>query len=120
MLKALQILKEMLEQNQDSDCINELKEAISEIEALETRDSLAELEKVILDYYLNNGYQLSFGGWGFKVKIETDYNKDKKLIVQFRESYLHDYLNCFTLYCKGTTKEMFDKAFEYFTIKEPK
>lgn len=37
MLKALQILKEMLEQNQDSNCINELKEAIEELEALNNR-----------------------------------------------------------------------------------
>lgn len=37
MLKALQILKEMLEQNQDSDCINELKEAIAELETLNNK-----------------------------------------------------------------------------------
>ena len=52
-----------------------------------------------------------------KVKIETEY-KDKKLIVQFRESYLHNYLNCFSLYGKETTKEMFDKAIEYFSIRQ--
>lgn len=85
-------------------------------EETETKDRLAELEKVILDYYLAKGYQVGVGGWGFKIKIETE-NKDKKLIVQFRESYLHDYFNYFSLYYKETTKEMFDKAFDYFKSK---
>jgi len=89
-------------------------------EVVETFDDrLAELEKVILDYYLAKGYQVGVGGWGFKVKIETEY-KDKKLIVQFRESYLHDYFNYFSIYAKKNTTEMFDKAFEYFAVKNNK
>ncbi len=116
MLKALDLLKTLRDDYIHGELDSDINEAITELEALETKDRLAELEKVILDYYLAKGYQVGVGGWGFKIKIETEY-KDKKLIVQFRESYLHDYFNYFSLYGKETTKEMFDKAIEHFNMK---
>jgi hypothetical protein len=45
-------------------------------------DNLEELEKLILEYSLINGYKLGIGGWGFKVYIES-YYKNKILIVSF-------------------------------------
>lgn len=47
-------------------------------------DKLAELEKVILDYYLAKGYQVGVCGWGFSVQINSDY-KDKNIEVFFSD-----------------------------------
>lgn len=79
-------------------------------------DRLAELEKVILDYYLAKGYQVGVGEWGFIVNLNSFY-KTKNLSVQFydREKFLHHVVVNFL--DKPTTKEMFDKAIEHFTIK---
>ena len=37
-------------------------------------EAIAELEKVILDYYLAKGYQIGVGDWRFSVQINSDYN----------------------------------------------
>jgi len=81
-------------------------------------DRLAELEAYILKYYLAKGYKLEKDQtkgddkWAFKINIESLY-KNKKLNVILRVEGTKisedDFLG-------KTTKEMFDKAFEYFTI----
>lgn len=75
-------------------------------------EKLAELEKVILDYYLAKGYQIGVGGWGFYVGIESDY-KSKQLVVYFRRDAGSNYEQILKT-AESTTKEMFDKAIEYF------
>ncbi|MCG3683686.1 hypothetical protein [Aliarcobacter butzleri] len=94
---------------------NAFSEAIIELEALETKDRLAELEKVILDYYLAKGYQVGVGGWHFATRITTHY-KNKIIEVHFRKNKDSE-MKKFIRLSSTTTKEMFDKAFEYFTIK---
>lgn len=86
---------------------------------MENDDMLAELEARILKYYLAKGYKLFKNQkegdpkWEFLVSILSSY-KDKKLSFYFRcsdpqkdENFVFD---------GKTTKEMFDKAFQYFTI----
>lgn len=86
------------------------------VEADNMPDRLAELEKVILDYYLDKGYQIGVGGWRFKVNIST-YFKDKEIQVMFKPNYSANYETVFRI-SKDTTKEMFDKAIEYFSIRQ--
>lgn len=82
-------------------------------------DRLAELEKVILDYYLAKGYKILKNQsevdnkWWFFTKIYSLY-KQKLLTVTFCE--FKEKAEVFAFEGK-TTKEMFDKAFEYFSIK---
>lgn len=121
-LKALELLKVIGKEDLFKDFINKnngsltkfINEAIEELETLEHKDRLAELEKVILDYYLAKGYEVGVGGWGFYVGIESDY-KSKQLVVYFRRDAGSNYkqiLNTAT----STTKEMFNKAIEHFKI----
>lgn len=86
------------------------------VEADNMPDRLAELEKAILDYYLAKGYQIGVGGWGFNVKIESNY-KSKELLVFFRESMHEHYSHLLTVESE-ITKEMFDKAIECFFIRQ--
>ncbi len=83
------------------------------VEANNIPDRLAELEKVILDYYLDKGYQVGVGCWEFKV-ITASVHKGKGLKVIFFENFEPNevYKNS-----TPTTKEMWDKAFEYFSSK---
>ena len=96
-----------------------INKAIKELEALEIKDRLAELEKVILDYYLNQGYKLfenqteADNQWFFRTEIQS-LHKQKELIITFCEAGEKDKI----FYIKAeTTKEMFDKAFEFFSFK---
>ena len=127
-LKALEILKDAknnilntygMSKKDDSyrkamDRLKVLDEAIEELESLEHKDRLAELEKVILDYYLAKGYKVGIGGWAFNVEIESNY-KSKQLLIYFRESMHEHYTQVFIEEVE-TTKEMFDKAIEHFKI----
>lgn len=81
------------------------------IEADKMPDRLAELEKVILDYYLNKGYQIGVGNWGFIVEIKS-LHKQKYLKVSEKNGIL-----VYQGY-KDTTKEMFDKAIEFFSTRQ--
>ena len=81
-----------------------------------SEDRLAELEKVILDYYLAKGYQVGVGGWHFVINISTSY-KRKEIQIMFRQDESSNSETVFRTY-KQSTKEMFDAAFEYFSIKE--
>lgn len=86
------------------------------VEADNMPDRLAELEKVILDYYLAKGYEIGVGGWAFNVEIESDY-KSKSLLIYFRENIHEHYLQVFRVEVE-TTKEMFDRAIEYFSTRQ--
>lgn len=124
-MKALEVLKQH-RKNLISTCARvdvtydnpELDEAIKELEELESIDRLAELEKVILDYYLDKGYQVSSGDWGFEVYISSKY-KNKNIQVRFYDFtdekmendiiFIHHHL---------TTNIIFNKAFEFFQLKK--
>lgn len=82
-------------------------------EVVETFDDrLAELEKVILDYYLAKGYQVGVGHWNFNVEIDSLY-KSKTLKVKFVD--YEKEIDSFELKIKATTtKEMFDKAIDCY------
>ena len=68
-MKALHILKIVLKDTIMSSEKEYINEAIKELEELETKDRLAELEKVILDYYLAKGYRIGVGGWGYSLHV---------------------------------------------------
>ena len=77
-----------------------------------SEDRLAELEKVILDYYLAKGYQIGADGLGFKVRITTLYQwKLMHVILLYPTKLVFQVIT-------ETPKEMFDKAFEHFSINE--
>ena len=69
-----------------TDCQNIL--SAGRVEADNMPDKLAELEKVILDYYLAKGYGLGVGGWTFKVNISTLYKTKDIQIMFLMEKYL--------------------------------
>ena len=116
-LKALEILNRLVEAYDLCGVeLNNINEAIAELEDLEVKDRLAELEKVILDYYLAKGYQVGVGGWAFNIKIRSWY-KNKRLLVYFRQHSMDAGCIVFSTNKQETTKEMFDKAFEYFKSK---
>ena len=112
-MKALEILK-ILNKYYTGKFAIKINEAIEELEALEYKDKLAELEKVILDYYLAKGYEVCVDGWAFNVEIESNY-KSKQLLIYFRENMHNHYSQVFIAEVE-TTKEMFDKAIEHFKI----
>ena len=115
-MKALEILKGINRRMNTDSTNGKLDLAIKELEDLPYKDRLAELEKVILDYYLAKGYRIGVGGWAFRVEIISSY-KYKRIIVYFKEHHLVNSSFAFST-INETTKEMFDKAFEYFSIKE--
>lgn len=128
-MKALKILLDerkqqldIFEQNKELGNPNEsnyivlLNEAIKELEELENKDRLAELEKVILDYYLAKSYKFDLFDSRFKVNISTFQNQ-KEIQIMFKKDFHSNYETVFRVSQK-TTKEMFDKAFEYFSIKD--
>ena len=125
-MKAIEILKEYIAKL----CMSfngvwisqeELDEAAKELEKIvkeNSEDRLAELEKVILDYYLKKGYQVGVGGWGFSVQINSDY-KDKNIEVFFSDKQNNEKeFDSVVTIMEETTKKMFDAAFEHFSIKE--
>lgn len=86
-------------------------------EVVETFDDrLAELEKVILDYYLGKGYEINDGTWGFKVEIISTY-KNKTMVVFFTDK---DGIKPILRLNRKTTKKLFDRAIEYFTSRNNK
>ena len=128
-MKALKILLEernqqldIFEQNKELGNPNEnnyiviLNEAIKELEELETKDRLAELEKVILDYLTKEGFKIDDISCKFEIYLETQY-KLKQIQVNFKRGVGFHSSNIFQTKAE-TTKEMFDAAFKYFSIKE--
>lgn len=128
-MKALKILLDerkqqldIFEQNKELGNPNEnnyiviLNEAIKELEELETKDRLAELEKVILDYLTKEGFKIDDISCKFEIYLETQY-KLKQIQVNFKRGVGFHSSNIFQTKAE-TTKEMFDKAFEHFSIKD--
>ena len=123
-MEALDILNDMRLKHtiyyvKGSEQVIIINEAIEELEKLikdQSQDRLAELEKVILDYYLAKGHQVGIGGWGFKVNIST-YHKEKEIQIMFKKDFHSNYETVFRVWQK-TTKEIFNAAFEYFSIKD--
>lgn len=103
---------QVLIQTQIDEAIKELEEYIKE----DSQDRLEELEKVILDYYLAKGYQVGVGGWHFIINISTSY-KRKEIQIMFRQDICSNWETVFRI-DKQSTKEMFDKAFEFFSTKD--
>ena len=136
-MKALKILLDerkqqldIFEQNKELGNPNEsnyivlLNEAIKELEELEklvkenSEDRLAELEKVILDYYMSKGYIFDLFGSRFQINIST-FQYQKEIQIMIKKDFNSNYETVFRV-IHNTTKEMFDAAFEYFSIKDRK
>jgi len=96
-----------------TECQNVL--SAGRLEADEQADRLAELEKVILDYYLDKGYQVGVGEWGFELEICSNY-KSKWILILFwdREEGIRN--ECYKDMCSISTKDMFDKAIKHFSL----
>lgn len=96
--------------NYRTQCQNIL--SLGRVEADNISDKLAELEKVILDYYLDKGYKVGVGGWAFNIEIESDY-KSKSLLIYFMKNRNEHYSQVLKIEAE-TTKQMFDEAIYYF------
>ena len=81
-----------------------------------SEDRLAELEKAILDYYLAEGYKFDLFGSRFQINISTFQNQ-KEIQILIKKDFNSNYETVFRI-IHNTTKEMFDAAFEHFSIKE--
>ena len=81
-----------------------------------SEDRLAELEKAILDYYLAKGYIFDLFGSRFQINISTFQNQ-KEIQILIKKDFNSNYETVFRV-IHNTTKEMFDAAFEHFSIKE--
>ena len=81
-------------------------------------DRLAELEKVVLDYYIAEGYIFDLFGSRFQINISTFQNQ-KEIQILIKKDFNSNYETVFRI-IHNTTKEMFDAAFEYFSIKDRK
>lgn len=81
-----------------------------------SEDRLAELEKVILDYLTKKGFVIDDISCKFEIYLETKY-KLKQIQVDFKRGVGFHSSNIFQTKAERT-KEMFDKAFEFFSIKE--
>ena len=81
-----------------------------------SEDRLEELEKVILDYYLAEGYKFDLFGSRFQINISTFQNQ-KEIQILIKKDFNSNYETVFRI-IHNTTKEMFDAAFENFSIKE--
>ena len=84
------------------------------VEADNMPDRLAELEKVILDCYLAKGYKVGIGERGFKVDITSLY-KQKAIHIYFYDNNDNESV---IIFFSKTTKEMFDKAIEHFSVRQ--
>ncbi len=124
--KALEILK-LAKWHIQSHLVSstQIDEAIAELEKYEQKskqdedkpDRLAELEKVILEQYLAKGYQVGDDDWGFEVNTRSKY-EFKILTVTFWDNE-NDYYNIiYNSEPNLTTKEMWDKAINHFSINK--
>ena len=123
-MKALEILKEYIAKlcmSFDGVWISqeELDEAAKELEKIfkeNSQDRLAELEKAILNYYLAKGYMFDLFGSRFQINISTFQNQ-KEIQIMIKKDFNSNYETVFRV-IHNTTKEMFDEAFEHFSVKE--
>ena len=96
-----------------------INEAIKELEKIfkeNSEDRLAELEKAILNYYLAKGYIFDLFGSRFQINISTFQNQ-KEIQIMIKKDFNSNYETVFRV-IHNTTKEMFDSAFEHFSIKD--
>ena len=99
----------------------ELDETAKELEKIvkeHSEDRLSELEKVILDYYISKGYKFNLFGSRFQINISTFQNQ-KEIQIMIKKDFNSNYETVFRV-IHNTTKEMFDAAFEHFSIKDMK
>lgn len=97
----------------------ELDEAAKELEKIvkeQNEDRLSELEKAITDYYLAKGYVFDLFGSRLQIYISTFQNQ-KEIQILIKKDFNSNYETVFRI-CHNTTKEMFDAAFEHFSVKE--
>ena len=92
--------------------LKELEKIIKE----NSEDRIAELEKVVLDYYIAKGYKFDLFGSRFQINISTFQNQ-KEIQILIKKDFNSNYETVFRI-IHNTTKEMFDAAFENFSIKE--
>ena len=85
------------------------------LEADDMPDRLAELEKLVLDYCLDKGYEVGKGEWYFEIVIDTFYQW-KLLVVKFTDKNKHPKPELFYQNMSVTTKEMWDKAIKHFSL----
>lgn len=69
---------------------------------------------MILDYYLDKGYQVGVGEWSFDIDMTASY-KSKLLRVIFWENKMIDKIVYISNKCE-TTNEMWDKAIKHFSL----
>ena len=76
-MKAIEILKDIEESKWcgvkptlSNYNLEDIKKAIKELEELETKDRLAELEKVILDYLTKEGFKIDDISCKFEIYLE--------------------------------------------------
>lgn len=95
---------------------NDREERIEEwFEVLEEFDDrLAELEALIREWFITNGKANGGDRW-FEIAITTRYKSKNLHIYDTRGWAQYDLLKRFV---GLTTKEMFDKAFEFFKLQE--
>ena len=95
-----------------TECQNTL--STERVESDNMTDKLAELEKLILDYYLAKGYKVGVGDWGFEVDIYSRH-KFKNLTVLFS-----DQLGTRPAFTTTTriSSDMWDKAIDFFSLNE--
>ena len=123
-MKAIELIKEKLIglcMSIDGVWISpeELDETAKEIEKIakeHSEDRLAELEKAIIDYYLAEGYKFDLFGSRFQINISTFQNQ-KEIQILIKKDFNSNYETVFRV-IHNTTKEMFDAAFENFSLKE--
>jgi hypothetical protein len=108
---------------------NECQSVLSEERLrLDGADRLAELEKQILEYFLSKGFKLKKDQkeddtkWFLEVQIKSIHKKKTLDVIFYYWSYT-DGLSQWKesnrdRFVAKTTKEMFDKAFEYFKVEE--
>ena len=123
-MRALELLKEKLAKlcmsfdgvwisEEDLDkTAKELEKTVKE----NSEDRLAELEKVVLDYYLAEGYVFDLFGSRFQINIST-FQYQKEIQIMIKKDFNSNYETVFRV-IHNTTKKMFDAAFEHFSIKE--
>lgn len=116
--KTIEIQKQTMFDNNTraQEIVSELRLKIDEIK---DTDRLAELEEKILKYYISKGYKLlkdqvqDDDEWSFRVEINSRH-KYKTIRVWL---ILSDFCDIDYNDISTTTKEMFDKAFEFFKIE---
>ena len=96
--------------------INEAIKDLLNIVKEQSEDRLSELEKVILDYYLAEGYVFDLFGSRFQINISTFQNQ-KEIQILIKKDFNSNYETVFRVF-HNTTKEMFNAAFEHFSVKE--